>query len=173
MWWWPGHECTISKLDAVLTVFNFQLMKFICGHFSVAASNCQWYSSPNSSRSKLCEMIESIPNPRRRKLFILFLSSSIISLISRKGLLLTEKQNKSWWKKANRADPRTFLNSKCLLWLISLSKTHTSLSLANWILSLFIDKPIDCFTLPWWEFFSSAKLVRSTSTTAVRTWIIY
>ena len=37
--------------------------------------------------------------------------------------------------------------------------TNTSLSLANWALSLYFDKPIDHFTHPWWEFFSWAKLV--------------
>ena len=37
--------------------------------------------------------------------------------------------------------------------------TNTSLSLANWALSLYFDKPMDHFTHPWWEFFSWAKLV--------------
>ena len=37
--------------------------------------------------------------------------------------------------------------------------TNTSLSLANWVLSLYFDKPMDHFTHPWWEFFSWAKLV--------------
>ena len=37
--------------------------------------------------------------------------------------------------------------------------TNTSLSLANWALSLYFDKPMDHFTHPWWEFFTWAKLV--------------
>ena len=37
--------------------------------------------------------------------------------------------------------------------------TNTSLSLANWALSLYFDKPMDHFTHPWWEFFSWAKFV--------------
>ena len=60
------------------SAYEIHLWSFLC------YNNCQWYSLSNSSRSKLCKMIESTNNPRRRKLssrvHILLLNSLISSL---------------------------------------------------------------------------------------------
>ena len=49
--------------------------------------------------------------------------------------------------------------------------TNTSLSLANLALSLYLDKPMDYFTHPCWEFFSWAKLVMD-SQSNLNSWFI-
>lgn len=73
-------------------------------------------------------MIECIPNPRRRKLFILFLSSSIISLISRKGLLLTEKHWKQVMMKKGkpRGSSHLFKFQRSTLVNFTFEDTHIS-----------------------------------------------